>query len=433
MRYKLAFDKYIKENGYKSIAAIVAFSGEVEDEGQEHTETNMNPGLKGRDMRKAFDSDDYQVMLVANKFQTGFDQPKLCAMYVDKKLAGVEAVQTLSRLNRTYPGKEVVFVLDFFNKAEDIKEAFDPYYTAASLTGVSDPNMVFDLQIKLDSYGIYTKKEIEDFAKAYFDPKGKQEAMSAAVKPAADRYKTRYKEILDAIKSAQAALSHAKASGDEAAIHNAERELTSAKENKDALELFKKDLGTFVRMYEFLSQIVSYDDAELEKLSVFGRGLLPNLQTIDLSPPIDIGSVEMTHYSLRNKKIQSIELESGTIEPIGPGGGVAREQNIDTLAHIVEKMNELFAGELTDNDKLNYATAIKDKVMENEKVVSQFMINSKEQAMLGDYPVALMEAVALSMDVHKNMATQVLSADKVREGFARLVLDMIYRDIQARV
>lgn len=432
VRYKQAFDKYIKEHNYKSIAAMVAFSGKVEDEGSEYTETNMNPGLKGRDMRKAFDSDDYQVMLVANKFQTGFDQPKLCAMYVDKKLAGVEAVQTLSRLNRTYPGKDVVFVLDFFNKAEEIKEAFDPYYTTATLTDVSDPNMVFELQIKLDAYGIYTKKEIDDFAKAYFDPKGKQEAMSAAVKPASDRYKTRYKDILETIKTAQTTLAHTKSTNDETAIHNAQRDLTSAKEDKDALELFKKNLGTFVKMYEFLSQIVSYEDEELEKLSVFGRGLLPNLKTIDLSPPIDIGSVEMTHYSLRNKKIQSIGLEGGSIDPIGPGGGVAREQKIDTLEHIVARMNELFAGELSDDDRLNYATAIKDKVMENEKVAAQLKTNSKEQAMLGDFPVALTEAVVLSLDAHKSMATQVLSTEQIKEGFARLVLDMIYRDIQQK-
>ncbi|MDG2666943.1 DEAD/DEAH box helicase family protein, partial [Vibrio parahaemolyticus] len=151
VRYKLAFDKYVSEHGYAGIRAMVAFSGEVEFNAadpdstafmdQKFTEHNMNPELNKREMRVAFDSDDYQVMLVANKYQTGFDQPKLCAMYVDKKLAGVECVQTLSRLNRTYPGKAEcgTFVLDFYNDPQDILDAFQPYYQVAELEDVTDP------------------------------------------------------------------------------------------------------------------------------------------------------------------------------------------------------------------------------------------------------------------------------------------------------
>jgi type I restriction enzyme R subunit len=179
-------------------------------------------------------------------------------MYVDKKLHGVDAVQTLSRLNRTYPGKEVVFILDFYNEAEEIKESFEPYYRTATLTDVSDPNMIFELQMKLDANDIYTHNEVEQFAEAYFNPKGTQEAMSAAVKPAADRYKGRYKRALEALKSANTALDYAKENQDASGIHNAELDIKRAKEDKDALELFKKDLGTFIRMYEFLSQIVNY-------------------------------------------------------------------------------------------------------------------------------------------------------------------------------
>lgn len=436
VRYKVAFDKYIQEKSYTGVHAMVAFSGKVNDDGEgflkEYTESNMNPGLKGRDMRKAFDSDDYQVMLVANKFQTGFDQPKLCAMYVDKKLSGVEAVQTLSRLNRTYPGKEVTFVLDFFNKAEEIKEAFEPYYTTATLTDVSDPNMIFELQMKLDANNIYTQSEVDQFAHAYFDPNEKQEAMSAAVKPSADRYKGRYKSALESLKTANITLEYAKQNNDESGIHNAELDIKRAKEDKDALELFKKDLSTFVKMYEFLSQIVDYEDADLEKLSVFARGLLPNLKTIVTEDPIDISSVEMTHYSLKNKKINQIDLKGGEIQGISPGGGVARDAETDTLLHIVEKMNDLFAGDLSDDDKLNYARTIKDKVMENEQVAQQLRSNSREQAMLGDFPVAMVDAIVGSMGAHENMAKQVLSEDKIQDGFARLLLDMIYKDMAAK-
>src|SRR5699024_1570446 len=146
VRYKLAFDKYVTENGYTDVAALVAFSGEVTDPesgtDEPFSEISMNPGLKGRDLRDAFATDEFQVMLVANKFQTGFDQPRLVAMYVDKRLGGVQAVQTLSRLNRTFPPlKDQTFVLDFTNEVDDIVDAFAPYYEATTLADVTDPNI----------------------------------------------------------------------------------------------------------------------------------------------------------------------------------------------------------------------------------------------------------------------------------------------------
>lgn len=435
VRYKLAFDQYIRENQYVNIAVMVAFSGSVVDDSEgaekEYTESNMNPNLKGRDMRKAFDTPDYQVMLVANKFQTGFDQPKLCAMYVDKKLSGVDAVQTLSRLNRTYLGKEVVFILDFFNKAEDIQEAFEPYYSTASLTGVTDPNIIFELQLKLDAQGIYIQTEVEQFAQAYFDPKGTQAAMAAAVKPAADRFKTRYKTALDAMTHAKATLASVKDKHVQAEIHNAERDLTTAGEDKDALDLFKKDLTSFVRMYEFLSQIVDYEDAELEKRCVFARGLLPNIKTIDLDPPMDLGDVQMTHFAIKNRQTHTIDLKGGEIDPDGTGGGQARDPKTELLEMIIKQLNDLFAGELSDDDKLNYALTIKDKVLENARVIEQVKNNTKEQAMLGDFPQVLTDAIIESMDAHQSMAGQVLGQDVVRKRFARLVLDMVYKELEA--
>ena len=172
VRYKLAFDKYIAEQGYSDVAALVAFSGEVSDpesgiEKVTETSTMMNPGLKGRDLRDAFATDEYNVMLVANKFQTGFDQPLLVAMYVDKRLSGVAAVQTLSRLNRVAPGKDQTFVLDFANSAEDIIEAFEPYYEATTLADVTDPNIVHQTMRKLDAAGIYQESEINGLVADY--------------------------------------------------------------------------------------------------------------------------------------------------------------------------------------------------------------------------------------------------------------------------
>ena len=214
VRFKLGFDKYIaqkvSEPGYQKLYAMVAFSGEVEfDEedpnvegllGEKFTEGSMNPNLKGRDMRKAFDSDDYQVMIVANKFQTGFDQPKLCAMYVDKKLGGVECVQTLSRLNRTFPGKAETgtFVLDFFNEPEDILGAFQPYYQTAELDDVSDPDLIFDLFDKLRAAGIFAWQEVEQFCDAFFVKNKSNAAIANICKPAVERWKIRYKSAIEA-------------------------------------------------------------------------------------------------------------------------------------------------------------------------------------------------------------------------------------------
>ena len=272
VRYKLGFDRYIAEKGYKKIHAMVAFSGEVEfDErdpnveellGEKFTESNMNTGLKGRDMRKAFDSDDYQVMIAANKFQTGFDQPKLCAMYVDKKLGGVECVQTLSRLNRTYPGKAEsgTFVLDFFNEPDEILAAFQPYYQTAELADVSNPDLIFDLFDKLRVAGIFLWHEVEQFCEAFFVRNKSNAAIANICKPAVERWSKRYQSAVDAYKQAREMFERTKRTGDAVLIANAENSLKACKQEKDALDIFKKDLGTFVRFYEFMSQIVDYNN-----------------------------------------------------------------------------------------------------------------------------------------------------------------------------
>ncbi|PKN50432.1 MAG: type I restriction endonuclease subunit R, partial [Deltaproteobacteria bacterium HGW-Deltaproteobacteria-16] len=165
VRWKLAMEKYIKSQRYK-IGTLVAFSGEVNDkesgpDGFTETSKTMNPNLRGRDIRQAFNTEEYSILLVANKFQTGFDQPLLCAMYVDKRLAGIQAVQTLSRLNRAYPGKDTTYVVDFVNKPEEVLAAFRMYYATAELSGVTDPNMVYDLRTKLDGAGHYDEFEVE--------------------------------------------------------------------------------------------------------------------------------------------------------------------------------------------------------------------------------------------------------------------------------
>jgi type I restriction enzyme R subunit len=310
--YKLAFEEYIKtQNLEKKMKVMVAFSGKIEEGEKSHSEANLNPKLKGRDMRKAFDTDDYNVMLVANKFQTGFDQPKLVAMYVDKKLGGVDCVQTLSRLNRTYAGKEQTFILDFYNEAEEIKEAFEPYYQSTELEDVSDPNMVYDLEEKLQNNAVFTAHDVEQFALVFYvQGKASQAKMTSVLKPAVDKYKVRYKLCVDVIENSTDKF-----------------ELKEANEEKSTLDIFKKDLITFVRMYEFLSQIVNYEDVELEKLWAFVKHLIPNLKEYETKEPIDISMVELTHYKLHKHDEENITLsgEDSELKSGSPGGAVARD------------------------------------------------------------------------------------------------------------
>ena len=294
VRYKHSIDKYIKAKGYQNIHALVAFSGEVvfSDKdpnsegllGETFTESNMNPNLKGRKLQKAFDTDDFQIMIVANKFQTGFDQPKLCAMYVDKKLGGVECVQTLSRLNRTYPGKAEMgtFILDFFNDPDDILKAFQPYYQTAELADVSDPDLIFDLFEKLRAAGVFTWQEVEQFCVAYYVKSKSNAAIANICKPAVERWQKRYKSAVEVYQQAKVIFERTKKTADAVLIANAENSFKECKKEKDALEIFKKDLGTFVRFYEFMSQIVDYDDKGLEKLSLYARNLRPMFRHPDL-------------------------------------------------------------------------------------------------------------------------------------------------------
>lgn len=443
VRYKLAFDKYLTEQK-SSIAVMIAFSGEVEFNkndpdslallDQKFTEKNMNPALKGRDMRKAFDTDDYQIMLVANKFQTGFDQPKLCAMYVDKPLGGVECVQTLSRLNRTYPGKEVTgtFVLDFVNEPEAILEAFQPYYKTAELADVSTPEKIFELYEKLRASGIFTWNEVEQFCDAFLMKSKSNAAISNICKPAVERWQKRYSSAIDAYLLAKDMFERTRKTGDAVLMANAENSFKDCKKEKDALEIFKKDLGSFTRFYEFMSQIVDYDDKELEKLSLYARYLRPLLREKRVEEDvIDLDNVVMSHYRLSKIRQQDIKLQEDSPEyKLEPGSDVgsakAKDKKEEFLSQIVARLNELFITDnLTDGDLINYAYTVRDKLVENTTVMSQIENNTAEQALLGDFPKAIDDAVMDSNDAQQEMMMQYLSNPELARGFARVVFDML--------
>ncbi len=410
VRYKLALDAYIRRQGYHDLAALVAFSGEVHDpeSGPEpFSETSMNPGLKGRDIRAAFKGDEYQVLIVANKFQTGFDQPLLCAMYVDKRIDGITAVQTFSRLNRTAPGKDATYILDFVNDPEQILDAFKPYYKRAELAGVTDPNLIHTLQAKLDDARIYAESEIETFVKVYLDPKGKQAALQAALAPAVDRFRKRWSDARDA--------------GD--------------KKRLDELDLFRKDLASFVRLYDFLSQIINYADTELEKRAIFFRLLLPLLAADRLGEEIDLSGVQLTHYRLKDQGARWLNLKEGDgdyeLTPPGEvGSGESRDPQKAKLAEIIQRMNDLFEGELSEADMIGLVTHISERMIANPTLAQQARHNSKEQFALGDFETVMMNEVVGGMDSYQTMITQILSNERVRTGFAAALLDVVYGAFQ---
>jgi type I restriction enzyme R subunit len=409
VRYKIATDKYIRDQGY-GMRTLVAFSGEVVDPDSgagSFSESNMNPDLKGLDLREAFDTEAYQLLIVANKFQTGFDQSKLVAMYVDKRLAGVTAVQTLSRLNRIHQGKKDTFVLDFVNKQDEILKSFLPYYKTAELSDVSDPNIIHDLQSKLDAARIYSPSEVDAFALSYFDPTDGQKQLQAFIAPAVDRYRVRRREALE----------------------------RDDKQELDALDLFRKDALSFIRAYEFLSQIINYGDTDLEKHCVFLRHLVPWLKPGTEKEPIDLSAVELTHYRLQDLGKRRIQLGGddgeAKLKPLTEiGKGVPRDPEQVYLSEIITRMNTLFEGELTDADLLNYAHHVRDKMLENEVLAQQAATNSKEQFALGDFNTVLMDAVIEGLDNYQSMASQVLGDEKVKKGFGELLLELVYGTFQ---
>jgi len=429
VRWQVAINKYIKDQGYK-IGTLVAFSGEVRDEelapdGVTENSKALNPTLNSRDMREAFKTDEFQILLVANKFQTGFDQPLLCGMYVDKRLAGIQAVQTLSRLNRAHPGKDTTYILDFVNEPEDILAAFKTYYETAELEAVTDPNLVYDLRAKLDGMGYYDDNEVQRVVDVEMDPKASQAQLAAALMPVADRLLKRYKAVQQAVVAARAA-QDAKAEKD-------------AQDELNALVLFKRDLGAFQRVYAFLSQIFDYGNTDIEKRSIFFRRLLPLLDFGRERDGVDLSGVTLTHHSLRNRGKRDLALGEGQgdkLKPLTePGSGEVRDKQKALLSEIIAKLNDLFEG-VTDDDKLVYVNdVLKGKLLESEILVQQAANNTKEQfANSPDLSTELLNAVMDAFTAHTAMSKQALDSEKVRNGLLEILLGpaQLYEALRSR-
>lgn len=361
VRYKLAFERYLAENGITNIRPLVAFSGTVRDPdtGIEYTEPGMNTDVvTSKPISEAalparFESPDYQVLLVANKYQTGFDQPLLCAMYVDKRLDGVQAVQTLSRLNRMIPGKDAPFVLDFVNDAENIYRAFKPYFDKTELAQASDPAMLDTLKHELDQAQVYHWSEVEAFAQVFYKPMERQGAadhahMQRHLQPAVDRFKA----IADEAKR----------------------------------EEFREKLSGYVKVYAFLSQIIPYADPELEMLYSYGRFLLPHLPLDRDTTMVKVGDeVALQYYRLERVFSGAITLREGEAQyiksPSEVGTGKAKDEKAP-LSEIIQVLNERFGTAFNEEDRL-FFQQIKERAVQNEQIVKTANANPLDKFELG--------------------------------------------------
>lgn len=419
VRWQLAINKYIADRGYK-IGTLVAFSGEVNDEDSgpdafSEKSPALNPKLKSRDIREAFKEEGYQILLVANKFQTGFDQPLLCGMYVDKRLAGIQAVQTLSRLNRAHPGKDTTYVVDFANGPEEILTAFKAYHTTAELSATTDPNLVYNLRAKLDAAGHYDDFEVDRVVDVELNPNARQSDLLKALAPVEDRLMKRYK-------AGQEALKAAKEKEDEAAIKEGQDEL-------NALILFKGDLGAFIRLYTFLSQIFDYGNTAIEKRAIFYKRLLPLLEFGREREGIDLSKVVLSRHKLSNLGKRTMPLSDGETPTLAPiteaGSGSVQEKQRIYMAELIEKLNELFGADTTDQDQLVYVNqVIKGKLLESERLRQQATSNTKEQfANSPDLKTELLNAIMGALDAHTSMSTQALNSPTVQSGIKDILLN----------
>lgn len=345
VRYKLAMDRFLREQGYK-FKALVAFSGTVKDEGDEYTERGMN-GFPQQHTPDRFKRPGFRFMIVAEKFQTGFDQPLLYAMYVDKTLRGLHAVQTLSRLNRTYPGKDETVVLDFANEAEVIEEAFKPYYEKTLLSKATEPNLLYDLETALEDFHLYTHEELDRFAESYFNPKVNQALLYSTLEPAIERF----------------------------------RDLAQAER-----EEFRSTLADFKRTYAYLSQVVSFADAELEKLYHFGRYLLKRLPMGDDDPlPVDVlTAVDIDTIRLQQTFEGTIDHPRG-MEPLQPKSGKSGRANqpedLEPLSEIIRELNERYGVSLGSEGETTLRNMM-GRLEENEVLRETVQRNVPENARL---------------------------------------------------
>jgi type I restriction enzyme R subunit len=404
VRYKQSFDRYIGEKGY-AIRTLVAFSGTVQDDtlpDETYTEEKMNLGIREKELPEKFATQEYQVLLVAEKYQTGFDQPLLHTMYVDKRLAGIQAVQTLSRLNRTHPLKEDTFVLDFVNDREEIRDAFKVYYEGAEMGEEVDPARMYVVKGELDASGVYLDEEVERFCAVYFKPRQRQsaqdhQAMNAALDPAVSRF---------------------------AALQ---------KKEEDRAELWRGKVQAFRNLYGFLSQVIPYQDSDLERLYVFLRHLAAKLPRRRSGPAYQFDDeVRLEYYRLQKISEGSISLEEGTARPLdGPkevGSGLAREEAVP-LSQLIDLVNERFGTDFNQADQL-FFDQIVEAALTDDGLRQAAAVNPQDKFELV-FGNLLERLFAERMDQNEEIFVRYMNDAPFREIVSRWMSSEAYRRLRA--
>ena len=404
VRYKQSFDRYIREKGYP-IRTLVAFSGTVRDDESpevEYTEVTMNRGVREKELPEKFATDEYQILLVAEKYQTGFDQPLLHTLFVDKRLAGIQAVQTLSRLNRTHPLKEDTFVLDFVNDREEIRDAFKVYYEGAEMGEEVDPDRMYAVKGELDAAGIYLDEEIERFSAVYFKPKPHQSAedhraMNAALDPAVSRFTVLQRD-----------------------------------QEEDA-ELWRGKVQAFRNLYGFLSQVIPYQDSDLERLYVFLRHLAAKLPRRRSGPRVQLDDeVRLEYYRLQKLSEGSISLQEGEARALdGPtevGSGLAREEEVP-LSRLIDLVNERFGTDFNQADQLFFDQIVEAAVSDDD-LRRAAVVNPEDKFELA-FRNVLERLFVERMDQNEEIFVRYMDDESFRETVRAWMASQTYQRLRA--
>jgi len=412
VKYKLSFDGYIQDKGYRDIHCLVAFSGEVTDDkalSVTYTEVGMNDGIKETELPERFASDAYQVLLVANKYQTGFDQPLLCAMYVDKRLSGIQAVQTLSRLNRMAPGKEGTFVLDFVNERDDILASFQDYYETTTTADEVDPQRLYDLQHELTEAQVFTESEVNQFAEIFYQLHDQVNPSSHAklnswLDPAVDRFK---------------------ALGE------------TDEERSEIQEEFRGRLVAYKNLYGFLSQVVPFQDPNLEKLYAFGRMLLRKLPRPEGCGPLDLDEdVVLVPGSLKFKMMGDGTLalkkdEGGEVTGPGETGTGGTKPPREHLSTIIDAINQRFGLNLPGHIN-DFLSGVSDALVDADEIRLAAEANEDKDNFGHVFNPKFEGTMADHLEGNTDFVTLFFQDDELRKFLTARMLQDVYNRIRTK-
>lgn len=401
LRYYLEFKDYIKEKGYSDIKALVAFSGKVFDDFYPEgiTESQIN-NFGEKELPNKFSTDEYNILLVADKYQYGFDQPLLHTMYVDKKLSGVKAVQTLSRLNRTMPGKEDTFILDFANDRETIIESFQPYYELTTMNETTDPNHLYDLKNLMDKSNVYFQSEVDAFAKVFYKPERTtfkdQGKLYSYIDPAIDRYKNL---------------------------------------NEEQQDEFKNSITTFVRLYSFLSQILPFQDVDLEKLYTYGRFLLTKLPKTDYTERLKLDNeVALEYYRLQKigegDLVLQIQGQYG-LYPVTEAGIKRSKEEKAKLSDIIKVLNDKYGTDFNDADRL-FFEQIEEELYNNEDLELRAKNNPIENFKYA-FDEVFLNTLIERMDGNQEIFDKIMENNEFKNDVKNWLTRKIYERFNGKV